>query len=79
VDNCHNFCAKSSVTFRRTSRPETELGCPRRYMAHIDVIFVIISGLKHKTKKLRGLLSASDLYRLSDRHLSAKFGANFCS
>jgi hypothetical protein len=27
---------------------------------------------------LRGLQSASELYRLSDRHLSTKFSANFC-
>jgi hypothetical protein len=34
--------------------------------------------LDQKTSKLRGLYSASELYRLSDRHLSAKFSANFC-
>jgi hypothetical protein len=28
--------------------------------------------------KLRGLQSANELYRLNDRHLSAKFNANFC-
>jgi hypothetical protein len=30
------------------------------------------------SNKLRGLQFASELYRLSDRHLSAKFSANFC-
>jgi hypothetical protein len=30
------------------------------------------------TKNLRGPYSASELYRLSDRHLSTKFSANFC-
>jgi hypothetical protein len=30
-----------------------------------------------KLNKLRGLKSASELYRLSDRHLLAKFSANF--
>jgi hypothetical protein len=29
-------------------------------------------------KKLRGLWSASEIYRLSDRHLLVKFSANFC-
>jgi hypothetical protein len=28
--------------------------------------------------KLRSLYSASELYRLPDRHLLAKFSANFC-
>jgi hypothetical protein len=28
--------------------------------------------------KLRGLQSASELYRLIDRHLLTKFSANFC-
>jgi hypothetical protein len=32
---------------------------------------------RNKTKELRGLWSASELYRLSDRHLSTKFSANF--
>jgi hypothetical protein len=32
----------------------------------------------NKQNKLRGSWSASELYRLSDRHLSAKFSANFC-
>jgi hypothetical protein len=32
----------------------------------------------HKQNKLRGPYSASELYRLSDRHLSTKFSANFC-
>jgi hypothetical protein len=31
-----------------------------------------------KKNKLLGLQSTSELYRLSDRHLSAKFNANFC-
>jgi hypothetical protein len=31
-----------------------------------------------QTNKLRGPWSASELYRLSDRHLSAKFSANIC-
>jgi hypothetical protein len=31
-----------------------------------------------QTNKLRGLSSASELYRLGDRHLLAKFSANFC-
>jgi hypothetical protein len=30
------------------------------------------------SKKLRGPWSASELYRLSDRDLLAKFNANFC-
>jgi hypothetical protein len=33
---------------------------------------------KQTNKKLRGPQSASELYRLSDRHLSTKFSANFC-
>jgi hypothetical protein len=36
------------------------------------------SGAKKKKKNLRGPWSASELYRLSDRHLSTKFSANFC-
>jgi hypothetical protein len=32
---------------------------------------------KQKTNKLRGPYSASELYRMSDCHLSAKFNANF--
>jgi hypothetical protein len=31
-----------------------------------------------KKNKLRGPQSASEVYRLSDRHLSTKFSANFC-
>jgi hypothetical protein len=31
-----------------------------------------------KKNKLRGPSSASELYRLNDRHLSTKFSANFC-
>jgi hypothetical protein len=37
-----------------------------------------VEGKKNKTNKLRGLQSASELYRLIDRHRSAKFSANFC-
>jgi hypothetical protein len=32
----------------------------------------------YKTNKLRGPKSASELYRLIDRHLSMKFSVNFC-
>jgi hypothetical protein len=32
----------------------------------------------NKQNKLRGLQSASELCRLSDRRLLAKFNANFC-
>jgi hypothetical protein len=40
---------------------------------------ILLSRLSpHKTNKLRGLQSASEIYRLSDRHLSAKCSANFC-
>jgi hypothetical protein len=34
--------------------------------------------LQQKQNKLRGPQSASELYGLSDRHLSMKFSANFC-
>jgi hypothetical protein len=34
--------------------------------------------VKNKQNKLRGPQSASELYRLSERHLSTKFSANFC-
>jgi hypothetical protein len=37
-----------------------------------------VGNAKLNKNKLRGLQSASELYRLSDRHLSAKFSANFC-
>jgi hypothetical protein len=33
---------------------------------------------KREQKNPRYLWSASELYRLSDRHLSMKFSANFC-
>jgi hypothetical protein len=39
--------------------------------------FVEVSCTVKKTK-LHGLQSARELYRLIDRHLSAKFSANFC-
>jgi hypothetical protein len=32
---------------------------------------------KQRNKKLRGLQSASELYRLNERHLLAKFSVNF--
>jgi hypothetical protein len=39
-----------------------------------------MQGLRNVNKQnnLRGLYSASELYRLTDRHLFAKFSANFC-
>jgi hypothetical protein len=38
-----------------------------------------LPGYKKRNKnKLRGLQSASELYRLSDRHLLPEFSANFC-
>jgi hypothetical protein len=40
---------------------------------HID-----LSIQKQKQNKLRSFESASELYRLSDRHLSSNFSANFC-
>jgi hypothetical protein len=33
---------------------------------------------KQKQNKLRGLYFASELYRLSNHHLLARFNANFC-
>jgi transcriptional regulator of NAD metabolism len=39
---------------------------------------LIVRDHRNKKNKLRGLQSASELYRLSDRHLSTKFSANFC-
>jgi hypothetical protein len=33
---------------------------------------------KQKNNILRGLQSASEIYRLSDRHLLTKFNTNFC-
>jgi hypothetical protein len=37
-----------------------------------------VEGLDTRLNKLRGPSSASELYWLSDLHLSAKFNANFC-
>jgi hypothetical protein len=34
--------------------------------------------IQYDQKKIRGLQSASELYRLSNRHFLAKFSANFC-
>jgi hypothetical protein len=42
---------------------------------HYDIDLLVFS---IQTNKLRGPQSASELYRLSDRHLSTKFRANFC-
>jgi hypothetical protein len=38
----------------------------------------ILSAKVGRQNKLRGLQSTSELYRLSDHHLVAKFSANFC-
>jgi hypothetical protein len=37
-----------------------------------------LSQTNKQTNKLRGPQSASELYRLSDRHVSTKFSADFC-
>jgi hypothetical protein len=42
------------------------------------VVFSYRSISLEPTNKLRGPYSASELYRLSDRHLSKKFSADFC-
>jgi hypothetical protein len=39
---------------------------------------LIITDIPEQTNKFRGLQSASELYRLSNRHLLAKFSADFC-
>jgi hypothetical protein len=43
-----------------------------------EVNMVKVARINRKTNKFRGPQFTSELYRLSDRRLSAKFSANFC-
>jgi hypothetical protein len=48
------------------------------YSAEMALNYDLTQLLKRKENKLCGPQSASEVYRLSYRYLSAKFSANFC-
>jgi hypothetical protein len=50
----------------------------RPFRQYHEIFFDIQQQQQQQQQQLRGPYSASELYRLNDRHLSTKFNANFC-
>jgi K+-transporting ATPase A subunit len=77
------FGNHENTTAYNTLRMLVQFGIRNHSMKTNLYIASVVKAKKKKqtnkqTNKLRGPLSACELYRLRDRHLLAKFSANFC-
>jgi hypothetical protein len=67
------------IFYPRSPPAEWSVSCnPAPRFLFSAFVCVSRSPLISQTNKLRGPWSASELYRLGDRHFSTKFSANFC-
>jgi hypothetical protein len=73
-----------NTILQRIANKQTEVVSNNNFKQNITIAkqkyhnFNTNNAIKLVINKLRGLESASELYRLSDRHLLTKFSANFC-